>query len=121
MPTPLRPDSLRELSTNARGADDAAARDSTQVNGFPTVPPGWYYVSPGNALRREPLGYELGHRRYVAFRDAAGRAVVLDARCSHMSADLARGAVKDGILHCPLHDWQYAGDGRCVRIPACTQ
>jgi phenylpropionate dioxygenase-like ring-hydroxylating dioxygenase large terminal subunit len=61
---------------------------------------------------------ELVGRTFVAFRDGAGAAVVLDARCSHMGADLSRGCVAGGTLHCPLHDWQYDGGGRCVRIPA---
>jgi hypothetical protein len=38
-----------------------------------------------------------------------------------MGADLSRGEVVDGVIHCPLHDWQFAGDGRCVRIPASPQ
>jgi phenylpropionate dioxygenase-like ring-hydroxylating dioxygenase large terminal subunit len=38
-----------------------------------------------------------------------------------MRADLSKGCVVDGVLHCPLHDWQYDGDGRCVRIPASTE
>jgi vanillate O-demethylase monooxygenase subunit len=38
-----------------------------------------------------------------------------------MRADLSKGCVVGGVLHCPLHDWQYDGDGRCVRIPASTE
>ena len=34
-----------------------------------------------------------------------------------MGADLTRGRVIGGALRCPLHGWEYAGDGRCVRIP----
>jgi phenylpropionate dioxygenase-like ring-hydroxylating dioxygenase large terminal subunit len=61
---------------------------------------------------------EVGGKAFVAFRDAAGRAVTLDARCSHMRADLSRGEVVAGRLRCPLHAWEYAGDGRCAHIPA---
>jgi phenylpropionate dioxygenase-like ring-hydroxylating dioxygenase large terminal subunit len=60
---------------------------------------------------------ELGGSRFVAFRDAAGRAATLNARCSHMGADLSRGTVTGGRLRCPLHAWEYGVDGRCVRIP----
>jgi phenylpropionate dioxygenase-like ring-hydroxylating dioxygenase large terminal subunit len=69
-------------------------------------------------LRAGPIGHRLGEQRFVAFRDELGRAVVLDGRCSHMRADLSKGCVRDGVIHCPLHDWRYAGDGRCVHIPA---
>jgi phenylpropionate dioxygenase-like ring-hydroxylating dioxygenase large terminal subunit len=61
---------------------------------------------------------ELSDKRFVAFRDVAGQAATLDARCSHMGADLSRGEVTGGRLRCPLHAWEYAADGQCVRIPA---
>jgi aminopyrrolnitrin oxygenase len=86
---------------------------------FPEVPTGWFYLCRSRDLAPGPVRAELGGAAaYVAFRDAAGRAVTLDARCSHMRADLARGEVVGGHLRCPLHAWEYAGDGRCVRIPA---
>jgi nitrite reductase/ring-hydroxylating ferredoxin subunit len=85
---------------------------------FPQIPRGWYYLCRADQLGRGPVGFELGHRNFVGFRDAHGTAAVIDARCSHMGADLARGHVSDGTIHCPLHDWQYDGGGRCVRIPA---
>jgi phenylpropionate dioxygenase-like ring-hydroxylating dioxygenase large terminal subunit len=85
---------------------------------FPQVPRGWYYVCSASRLRRGPVGFELGSRKFVAFCDASDEPAVIDARCSHMGADLSRGCVADGIVHCPLHDWQYDRTGRCVRIPA---
>src|SRR4051812_35465024 len=86
---------------------------------FPKVPHGWYYACSARRLSRGgPVGVELGGRNFVAFRDANGRACVLDARCSHMGANLACGRVERGQIHCPLHDWRYDGAGRCVRIPA---
>ena len=85
---------------------------------FPRVPNGWYYLCASDDLRCGPVGLELGTRKYVGFRDANGAAAVIDARCSHMGADLSLGCVTGGTLHCPLHDWHYDGGGRCVRIPA---
>jgi phenylpropionate dioxygenase-like ring-hydroxylating dioxygenase large terminal subunit len=35
-----------------------------------------------------------------------------------MGADLSQGCALNGLLHCPLHDWRYEGDGRCAGIPA---
>jgi nitrite reductase/ring-hydroxylating ferredoxin subunit len=85
---------------------------------FPPVPMGWYYLCRSGDLRRGPAKADLGRSRFVAFRDIQGKVSVLEGRCSHMGADLSRGAVVDGVLRCPLHGWGYAGDGRCVRIPA---
>src|SRR5688500_18255706 len=93
---------------------------SATRSSFPPVPHGWYYLCPAKDLLRGPVGVEVGRRKYVGFRDARGAVAVVDARCSHMGADLSRGCVTNGTLHCPLHDWQYDGGGRCVRIPAAT-
>src|SRR5678816_2448236 len=38
-----------------------------------------------------------------------------------MGADLSQGHVIDGRLRCPLHAWEYDGDGRCAHIPATGQ
>lgn len=118
----LRADGENEAAAGVRG--DAAPDTMSAVPRrfeVPMVPRGWYYACETSALQGGPVGFELGRLRYAAFRDSAGRAVVLDARCSHMGADLAKGRAIDGVLHCPLHDWQYGGDGRCVHIPASTE
>src|SRR5262245_27144842 len=88
--------------------------------GSAIFPRGWFYLCESGALARGPVGDELGRSKFVGFRDASGRAVVLSAHCSHMLANLAKGCVVDCVLHFPLHDWQYDGEGRCVRIPAAT-
>ncbi|MDB5293934.1 MAG: Rieske (2Fe-2S) region, partial [Phycisphaerales bacterium] len=95
----------------------AAASTVRRVT-FPPMPVGWYYLCRSGDLWRGPVKADLGHSTFVAFRDTQGKVAVLEGRCSHMGADLSRGAVVDGMLRCPLHGWGYAGDGRCVRIPA---
>jgi phenylpropionate dioxygenase-like ring-hydroxylating dioxygenase large terminal subunit len=47
--------------------------------------------------------------------------VTIHGRCAHMGANLANGRVADGRLLCPLHEWAYGEDGRCVRIPVADQ
>jgi phenylpropionate dioxygenase-like ring-hydroxylating dioxygenase large terminal subunit len=98
----------------AEPARQAAPPDSA----FPALPSAWYFLCPSRALRRGPAGVEAAGRRLVVFRDEAGTAVALDAECAHMGADLSRGCVINGRLQCPFHGWEYAADGRCVRIPA---
>jgi phenylpropionate dioxygenase-like ring-hydroxylating dioxygenase large terminal subunit len=85
---------------------------------FPTFPTGWFYACPASALRAGPVAIDVGEKKFVAFRGADGKPAVLDARCSHLGANLALGYVAAGMLHCPLHDWQYGSDGKCIKIPA---
>src|SRR5262249_23025712 len=42
---------------------------------------------------------------------------ILDARCSHLRADLGNGCVVGDTVQCPYHHWRYGTDGRCVRLP----
>ena len=85
---------------------------------FPAFPVSWYLFGTANDLAGKPLSRELLGRRLVGYRTSAGRAVVLDARCSHFGADLGQGCIVADRLQCPFHHWQYAPDGRCLHIPA---
>jgi nitrite reductase/ring-hydroxylating ferredoxin subunit len=82
---------------------------------FPTS---WYPLCRGSdvrvgaVLRRQAFGVPL-----AIFRGAGKRVGVLDARCSHMGADLGRGRVIGERLQCPLHHWEYGLHGGCERIP----
>lgn len=88
---------------------------------FRETPAGWYHACRSRDLLPGPVGTTVGPAKFVAFRAAQGRAAVLDARCSHMGADLSHGCASNGLLHCPLHDWRYDADGQCVNIPAADQ
>jgi len=90
---------------------------------FTPYPNGWFRlaysheVAPGAILRTAALGQEL-----IVFRGEDGRAAVLDAFCPHLGADLsAGGRVVGDTVACPFHRWQFAGDGRCVKIPYCDK
>ena len=47
-----------------------------------------------------------------------GQPAVMDARCSHLSADLGRGKIVGDCIRCPFHHWEYGSDGACRHIPA---
>lgn len=85
---------------------------------FPAFPLAWHLLCESRDLAAGPRSFDLCGRRLVAFRGAGGRAAVLDARCSHLGADLGKGRVEGGRLVCPFHAWEYGPDGRCQHIPS---
>ncbi len=47
--------------------------------------------------------------------DDASRAVVLDNSCPHASGNLSGGEVRDGVVLCPWHQWEFdLGTGVCT-------
>jgi nitrite reductase/ring-hydroxylating ferredoxin subunit len=88
------------------------------VDRFPKYPVSWYLFCTANEIRRGPVSKNFLGRRLVAYRTSAGQVVVMDARCSHLGADLGQGRVIGEAIQCPFHHWEYGPDGHCRRIPA---
>lgn len=84
---------------------------------FPRYPASWYLFCDSRELDRGPLSKSMVGRRLVVFRTAGGRLGALDARCSHMGADLGKGQVVGEELQCPYHHWRYGCQGSCTHIP----
>jgi nitrite reductase/ring-hydroxylating ferredoxin subunit len=82
----------------------------------------WYRVcasadlAPGRVLR-----WDLPGRSFAVYRETSGRgggqAHALAAHCAHMGTHLAHGQVIGDELRCPLHHWQWGGDGACRLAP----
>lgn len=85
---------------------------------FPAYPVSWYLLGPSRELKStRPISKEILGRRLVAFRTAAGRPVLLEARCCHLGADLSLGCVRGETIQCPFHHWEFDASGSCTRIP----
>jgi phenylpropionate dioxygenase-like ring-hydroxylating dioxygenase large terminal subunit len=54
----------------------------------------------------------------VTWTDERGCARAAADRCPHRRAPLSAGTVDGGVLRCAYHGWSFAGDGRCIDIPA---
>ena len=96
---------------------EGPAQPMLSTNGIGVRPACWYFFGSSRELEGGPVSKELLGRRLVAYRPAPGQVAVLDARCSHLGADLGLGRVVGERLQCPFHAWEYGPDGRCVRIP----
>lgn len=78
----------------------------------------WTPVELASKVKRKPVHALLAGTPVVLFRDGEGRAHALVDRCPHRGVMLSRGRVTDeGLLECPFHGWQFAGDGACRHIP----
>jgi phenylpropionate dioxygenase-like ring-hydroxylating dioxygenase large terminal subunit len=78
----------------------------------------WYLVDHSDELMKGKVKkYQLGARQFLIFRDEQNRIHGLDTRCSHLRADLSQGKVKADRLICPLHAWEFDGEGVCQKSP----
>ncbi len=78
----------------------------------------WHPVELTERLADFPLAVRLLGEDLALFRDADGRARLLDDRCLHRGTHLHTGQVVNGCLECPYHGWTYDGRGQCVLQPA---
>ena len=78
----------------------------------------WYPVALSTEVTNEaPLTVEIMGLKYVAFRDTQGGAHVLANTCIHRGGALGNGKVNGDCVACPYHGWEFAGDGKCTRLP----
>lgn len=87
------------------------------IGRFPEWPASWYLFGASGELARGPVSKTMLGRQLVAFRGESGALAVMDARCSHMGADLGCGRIEGDVLVCPYHNWSYGPDGVCTRVP----
>ena len=72
-----------------------------------TAEAAWHDVGTVTDLADEQgLAARIGDHDIAVFRDQECLYAV-DGRCPHQGASLAEGLVRDGILTCPLHAWQF--------------
>ena len=84
---------------------------------FPATPASWYLFCHTRELRKGPVAKRMLNRDLVAFQTQSGKIAVLDARCSHLGANLGCGDVVGETIQCPFHNWRFGADGRCTKIP----
>ncbi|MDO8600954.1 MAG: Rieske (2Fe-2S) protein [bacterium] len=88
------------------------------LNNFDVTVQSWYSVCRSSKVRPGKVkGFTILNRKIALYRDSNGRIYALDARCSHMGADLSLGKVVGCCLQCPLHKWEYDSEGRVASAP----
>jgi NAD(P)H-dependent nitrite reductase small subunit len=79
------------------------------------------YIETALKLENVPIGesrcVQLGDAQVGIFHETEGL-FALDNYCPHRSAPMHEGFVKDGVVTCPWHQWQFRlTDGVCLNIP----
>jgi len=77
----------------------------------------WHPIGTIEEVSEQPARFTLLGDYVVAYR-AGGRAVAFRDLCVHRGAALSLGCVRDGVLKCAYHGWEFDPSGRCVRIPS---
>ena len=78
------------IATVSREADRQKAPPADRFSKYPAS---WYLFCSSRQLKDKPISKRILGRELVAFRTASGRLVMMDARCSHLGADLGGGRV----------------------------
>lgn len=80
---------------------------------------GWFQVCYGEDLKpRQVRPFHAYGQEFVLWRDESDQPHLMYAHCHHLGAHLGYGGVvKNNVLQCPFHGWQYDGSGQCVAIP----
>ena len=91
--------------------------------GFEAYPRGWFILLCSDELADgEVKSLEYFGQQLVAFRTEEGEAVLLDAYCPHLGANLGIGGkVVGNSVQCPFHAWRFNGAGECVEVPYATK
>ncbi len=78
----------------------------------------WYIACTSEELKAKPISRTIYDLNIVLFRNQRGEACALLDKCSHRSALLSKGEIRNGHLACPYHGWEYDRDGMVVHIPS---
>ncbi len=72
----------------------------------------WYVVAEAHRIKPQQVTEVVFWQQSIAlFRSADGSFHALENRCAHRQIKLSLGEVKDCLLVCPYHGWQYDQDG----------
>ncbi len=80
----------------------------------------WHPVAVAMDVTGEPQQVRLLGENIVLYRDADGLVALRD-KCVHRGVALSGGCIRDGLLMCPYHGWQYDRSGKVAHIPALGQ
>lgn len=94
-------------------------QEEKKIIGFPK---GWYRFASAQKIKKDKI-YTFNYfaTSFVCIRNSRDVVSVFDAYCPHLGAHLGSGKIKNDLVTCPFHGWQYDSSGKCVNIPYCKK
>ena len=77
----------------------------------------WHPVGLATHAGATPRKVRILGEDLILFRDGAGRAGLVHARCAHRGTTLYYGRVEERGIRCCYHGWLYDVEGRCLEQP----
>ena len=95
----------------------------SKTNTTPEFPMGWFSIARSHELLvGEVKSVQAFDRELALYRTRSGEAVLQDAFCPHLGANLGvEGRVVGETIRCPFHGWRFGKDGVCKEIPYCEE
>lgn len=78
----------------------------------------WWVAAFADEVGSRPLARWLLDTPVVLFRTESGQVAALEDRCPHRQAPLSSGKVCGSAIQCGYHGFQFAADGRCIKVPS---
>jgi vanillate O-demethylase monooxygenase subunit len=107
------------MVTRERAAPTGPVAHSASAvrNDSPFLRACWHPIARSHEVTATPAKLWLLGEPLVAYR-VDGHPVVLIDRCPHRRAPLSAGTLRDGMLECAYHGWQFRPDGSCAAVPS---
>ncbi|MEO7008555.1 MAG: aromatic ring-hydroxylating dioxygenase subunit alpha, partial [Caldimonas sp.] len=77
----------------------------------------WQPVGLSATTTMQPKEVRILGEDLILFRDGAGRAGLVHARCCHRGTSLCYGKVEESGIRCCYHGWLFDVEGRCLEQP----
>jgi phenylpropionate dioxygenase-like ring-hydroxylating dioxygenase large terminal subunit len=102
-----------ELATDLKGQTAQSRVRQIGIN-----PNYWYAVGWAKDLKPgQVMPVVIWQQAIAVYRGSSGHLHALEDACCHRGVALHKGKVKEDLLACRYHGWEFDGSGTCIRIP----
>ncbi|MDI3472271.1 MAG: hypothetical protein PWQ20_426 [Thermotogaceae bacterium] len=78
----------------------------------------WYVVLSSKEVKNKPVGVTRFGEKLAFWRDSSGGINCISDICCHRGASISHGKIKEDLIACPFHGFEYDSSGKVKTIPA---